>query len=266
MKYKLLALDIDGTLTNSEKKITPKTKEVLEQIQRAGVKVILASGRPLAGLIGIAEELKLKEYGGYLLCFNGGRIVDYRTQEAICDFTLPQEQLEKLADLAKEYNVALMSYEGDDVITESPEDPYIQYEARINGLGLRKIENFREYVTFPVNKCLMMADGDYLGEVEPKIAGRMPELMMYRSEPFFLEVVPRGVDKASSLDLMLKRLGYSREELACCGDGFNDLSMIRFAGFGVAMANAQAPVKEAADFVTRSNDEDGIAYMIEKFF
>ena len=77
--------------------------------------------------------------------------------------------------------------------------------------------------------------------------------------------MPKGIDKAQSLDKLLKSLGYTKEELICCGDGFNDLSMIQYAGLGVAMANAQDKVKEAADFITKSNDEDGVAYVIEKF-
>lgn len=266
MRYKLLALDIDGTLTNSQKRITPKTLEALEQLQEKGVKVILASGRPLPGLEKFADELRLKEHGGYLLCFNGGRIIDYKTGKAVCDHFLPQERLPALADAAKEYGVALMSYEGREVITEMPEDEYICYEAKINGLKVRKIENFKEYVTFPVNKCLMMVDGEYLAKVEEKMKQRFPDLMFYRSEPFFLEIMPQGIDKATSLQQLLDLLGYQREDLACCGDGFNDLTMIQFAGLGVAMENAQEPVKQAADFITHSNDMDGIAHMISVCF
>ena len=147
-----------------------------------------------------------------------------------------------------------------------PEDEYICYEAKINGLKVRKIENFKEYVTFPVNKCLMMADGEYLAKVEEKMKQRFPDLMFYRSEPFFLEIMPQGIDKATSLQQLLDLLGYQREDLACCGDGFNDLTMIQFAGLGVAMENAQEPVKQAADFITHSNDMDGIAHMISVCF
>jgi Cof subfamily protein (haloacid dehalogenase superfamily) len=88
---------------------------------------------------------------------------------------------------------------------------------------------------------------------------------IYRSEPYFLEVLPKGIDKAQTLAVLLDKLGLTKEEVIACGDGFNDLSMVKFAGLGVAMANAQDIVKENADYITLSNDEDGIAHVIEKF-
>lgn len=91
-------------------------------------------------------------------------------------------------------------------------------------------------------------------------------ISVYRSEPYFLELVPPGIDKARSLAVLLERLGLTREEMVAMGDGYNDLSMIRFAGMGVAMANAQEPVRKAADYITLSNDEDGVAVAVERLF
>ena len=88
---------------------------------------------------------------------------------------------------------------------------------------------------------------------------------VYRSEPFFLEILPRGIDKAQCLEQLLTVLGMEREEMIACGDGYNDLSMIRFAGLGVAMENAVLPVRNAADYVTYSNNDEGVAHVVEKF-
>ena len=88
---------------------------------------------------------------------------------------------------------------------------------------------------------------------------------VFRSEPYFLELVPKGIDKASSLSVLLEKLGMTKDEMIAVGDGFNDLSMIQYAGLGVAMANAQEVVKENADFITLSNEEDGVAHVVEKF-
>ena len=88
---------------------------------------------------------------------------------------------------------------------------------------------------------------------------------VYRSEPYFLELVPKGIDKAQSLAVLLQKTGYTREEMIAIGDGFNDKSMIEYAGLGVAMANAQEVVKQAADYVTLSNEEDGVADVVKKF-
>ena len=88
---------------------------------------------------------------------------------------------------------------------------------------------------------------------------------VFRSEPYFLELVPKGIDKAQSLAVLLKEIGMTKEEMITVGDGFNDLSMIQYAGLGVAMANAQEIVRQNADYITLSNEEDGVAAVVEKF-
>ena len=266
MAYKVLALDIDGTLTNSEKRITERTRIAIEEAAKLGVKIVIASGRPVQGIKAFADELKLKELDGYILSFNGGRLISCRTGEIIHDVKLPLQYLPEIYALSKQYGVNLMSYEGDDIITEEPFDRYLAIEARINGLGVRKVDRLSEYIDFPINKCLMLGDGDYLADVEKKVYAALADhLDVYRSEPFFLEILPKGVDKAKALEGLLDKLGCDRTELMACGDGYNDLTMIRYAGMGVAMANARDEVKAEADYVTLSNDEDGVAYVVEKF-
>lgn len=266
MAYRVLALDIDGTLTNSEKKITERTRSAISRAAQCGVKIVIASGRPVQGILGYARQLKLKELDGYILSFNGGRLISCRTGEIIHDMKLPLQYMPEIYKLSKQYGVNLMSYEGDDLITEEPEDRFLAIEARINGLGIKKVDNLLEYIDFPINKCLMLGDGDYLADVEKKVYAALSDrLDVYRSEPYFLEILPKGVDKAKALEGLLYKLGCERTELMACGDGYNDLTMIRYAGMGVAMENAREEVKSEADYVTLSNDEDGVAAAIEKF-
>lgn len=267
MSYKMLVLDLDGTLTNSEKEITPKTKAALRGLQERNIPIVLASGRPTPGVLPVAKELEMEKYGGYLLSYNGGRIMDCKTGTVLYEKTLPPEKIPQISRFAKENGVTVLSYEGDCLITEDPEDQYVQLEAAINGIPVKKVENFSQYVQFPVVKCLVVGDGDKLTVLEERAKKEIGEkLNIYRSEPYFLETMPEQIDKAFCLGKLLELTGIRREEIVACGDGFNDLSMIRFAGLGVAMENAQAVVKEAADHITLSNDEDGIAAVIEKFF
>lgn len=266
MAYKVLALDIDGTLTDSAKRITDRTKEAVLAAAKKGVKIVIASGRPVQGIRAFADELKLKENDGYILSFNGGRLISCRTGEIIHDMKLPLEYLPEIYALSKEYGVNLMSYEGDDLITETPDDEFLAIEARINGLGIKKVDNLVKHINFPINKCLMLGEGNYLAQVEKKVHAALCDRMdVYRSEPYFLEILPKGVDKAKALEKLLGTLGFKREELMACGDGFNDLTMIEYAGLGVAMENARDEVKKRADYVTCSNDEDGVAAAVEKF-
>ncbi len=266
MSEKVLVLDIDGTLTNSEKEISAATKQGLRNIMERGHKVILASGRPTPGMRRYEKELELQKYGGYLLSFNGGRIVECSTGEIIYQQILPQGIVPELYEFAKENSCGLLSYESDCIISAFEPDEYTELESRINGLEVKVVPNFKEYVTFDVNKCLLTAPVDRAPalekELQQKYQGR---LSIYRSEPFFIEIMPLNVDKAASLDRMLEAIGLTKDDAISCGDGFNDISMIQYAGVGVAGGNAQPAVKEAADYITATNDEDGLVEVIDKF-
>ena len=247
MDYKIIVLDLDGTLTNRDKVITPRTKEALMKAQEAGKIVVLASGRPTAGVEPLAKELDLARFGSYILSYNGGMIT-------------------KIMDLAKEYGVDFLTYEGEEIITNNDQCVYAHKESKINHLPLRQVDNMEEHVNFPVAKFLLLDDGDYLATVEPKVKAAMGKnFAVYRSEPYFLEVLPKGIDKAQSLERLLQHLGMTKEEMIACGDGYNDLTMIQYAGLGVAMENAVLPVRKAADYITASNNDDGVGLVVEKF-
>ena len=263
---KLLVLDIDGTLTNSKKEISPETKRAIKLIQERGHKVMLASGRPTPGMRRFEKELELEKYGGYLLSFNGGRIINCRTGNVVFQKTFPSVLVPQAYHFAKENNCGLITYMGDKIISMGPADEYIELESRINGMPVVQVPDFLDFVDFEVNKLLMTAQPGpaekYTESLSEKYGDR---ISVYRSEPFFIEWMPKGIDKASSIDRMLSSVGLTRENTICCGDGYNDLTMIEYAGVGVAMANAQPKVKEKADYITASNDEDGIVQVIEEF-
>lgn len=264
--YRLLVLDIDGTLTNQKKEITEHTKEAIKKAQEMGVFIVIATGRPTKGVKKIAEELNLFETGGYILSFNGGKITDCKTGEVIFQRTLEREDVEEIYQVAKEHQIRMVTYEGDVVISETSDDKYANLEARLNEMDMKVVDSIVDYVDFPVNKCLMTGDGDYLAQVEQKALKQYGDVYsIFRSEAFFLEFMPKGVDKAKSLERLLSYLGYQKEEMIACGDGFNDVSMIAYAGLGVAMENAKPEAKEVADFITKSNEEDGVAHVIERF-
>jgi len=267
MDYKLIVLDIDGTLTNSKKEVTPRTKEALIKIQEQGIYVAIATGRPTPGTKKIAEELQLERFGNYVLSFNGGRVINCKTKEVVLDKTLPPEMAWELCDVAMENGVGILTYDSECALAGTDEiDEYMELEARINHIELKKVGHFKDCVDFPVNKCLMTGAPEHLAKLEQKLKKKYSgKLNIFRSEPFFLEMMPRGIDKASVIENFLPFLGVNRDEVICCGDGYNDKTMIEFAGLGVAMANARDEVKEVADYITDSNDEDGIAKVVEKF-
>lgn len=264
---KVLVLDIDGTLTNSKKEITEATRQAIWDIMDRGHKVILASGRPTPGMRRYETELELPKRGGYLLSFNGARVVDCVTGEVVHQKILPLQFIPGLYTFAKERGNGLITYLGDTVISAFEPDEYVELEARINNLPIRVVENFVEFVDYDINKCLMTAPPEQAAEYEKQLQEKYGEyLSIYRSEPFFIEIMPKNVDKAASLDKVLPAIGMRQESTVCCGDGFNDISMIQYAKVGVAMGNAQQAVKEAADYITATNDRDGLVEVIERFF
>ncbi|ROR28553.1 hypothetical protein EDD66_104139 [Mobilisporobacter senegalensis] len=266
MAYKMLVLDIDGTLTNTRKEITPKTLEAIKHLQKRDEIVVLASGRPTAGILPIAEKLELSKHGGYILSFNGAKVFDCKTGEAIYQKVLPRDIIPSIYEEAVKYNVGIITYKDNSIISGIGMDEFIQKEAKINHIEVEITDSFVDYITFDVNKCLMTGEPTHLAKVELEMQAKYGHMLsIYRSEPYFLEIMPLNIDKAYSLGKLLNYLGLSKDEMICMGDGFNDRSMIQFAGLGVAMSNAQDVVKEDADYITYSNDRDGVAHVIEKF-
>ncbi len=266
MDYKLIVLDIDGTLTNSKKEITPATREALIKIQEQGIYVAIASGRPTPGTRKVAEELRLSRFGNFVLSFNGGRVTNCKTGEVVLDKTISAEMAGVLCEEALAADVGILTYDNECALAGTKVDEYMELEARINGIEMKQVGPFKDYVDFPVNKCLMTGEPERLVELEKELKEKYAgKLNIFRSEPFFLELMPKGIDKASVLKNFLPFLGITRDQVICCGDGYNDKTMIEFAGLGVAMANARDEVKAVADYITSSNDEDGIVQVIENY-
>lgn len=267
MKYKLIVLDLDGTLTNSKKEISFRNREMLMRVQEQGVRLVLASGRPTYGIVPLANELCMDKFGGFILSYNGGEIINWKTKEMMYENVLPDEVVPALYKCARRHNLSILSYDGAEIITENAQDPYVMKEAFLNRMMIRETDNFLAEITLPVPKCLIVGDPTHLISVESELSIQLQgRINVFRSEPYFLELVPQNIDKALSLAVLLGKIGIAREEIIAVGDGYNDLSMIKFAGMGVAMSNAQEPVKKAADYITLSNDEDGVAEVVEKLF
>lgn len=296
-RYKVLILDLDGTLTNKNKVVSELTKKALDKAAKAGVKIVLASGRPTFGILPVAEAINLKEKGGYILSYNGGKIINFATNETLYEQVIKYEEEAEILELAKKHKLDFACTENDSILlTNNVDNIYVAIESGINKMKMKEVPDIENYLNFSVPKFVLFydkknarkgeirevrekiypdkldysiaikSDIDYLADKEKIFKKKLGDKFeVYRSESFFLEVLPKGIDKAKSIAKLLEKLGLTKEEIIACGDGFNDRSMIEYAGLGVAMANAVDAVKEVADFITLSNEEDGVAYVIEKF-
>ncbi|MBN8210165.1 HAD family phosphatase [Bacillus sp. NTK071] len=265
MTYKMIVLDLDDTLLNTKQMISVRNKEALMKAQEAGLKVVLASGRPTFGMIPFAEELSLAAYESFILSFNGGKIINCHSKEEFFSQTLTIEAVQRLYTISLKENVYIHTYVGDEIIT-TEENPYTTIESELTGLPIKVVDSFIDNVTEPVVKVLMVGEPEHLKKVEKKLQEELgEEFSVMRSKPYFLEFTDKGITKATSLEKLIKECDIKREEVIAVGDSYNDQEMIEFAGLGVAMGNAPDDIKKISDYIADTNENDGVAKVVEKF-
>ncbi|MBQ6814991.1 MAG: HAD family phosphatase [Lachnospiraceae bacterium] len=265
MKYTILALDLDGTLTNSKKEVTTETLNAVKRAAHAGVDVVLASGRPVLGIKNIAKELGLYESGGYILAYNGAEIINCKTGEFVSKKELPMKYYGIICETARKYNVNALTYDDVGILAESDDAKYVIKEAVNNSISIKKVDKLEDVVNYPVPKFMIVGEPEQLSLVKDELDKILGEsISVFFSEPYFLELTPKNIQKDTSLDLLVKHLGKITDELMCVGDGLNDIPMFKVSGLAVAMENAYPETKKYANDITLSNDNDGVAYAIKK--
>lgn len=263
---RVIVMDVDGTLTNNEKKITKKTKETLIKAQELGIILILASGRPTTGLNGLAKELEMDKYQGLLVSYNGSQVVDCATSEVLFNQPLTVKEVKTILNHIKKLDITPMIDDGKHIYVENIDGFKVEYESKGGNFILKQVDDLEAFVDFKTNKILTSGDPEYLKEIFDEMKNPfIDELNCMFTAPFYVEYTAKGIDKANALDTILKPLGYTKDQIIAFGDGQNDASMVAYAGIGVAMENAVDELKEIADFITLSNEEDGIAYALNKY-
>lgn len=265
--YKLIALDMDGTLFTSDKKISERTKKALAQAHQQGVKIVLASGRPLDGLRKPLAELNLISDDEYVLCYNGALSVTAETGKILSQCTLTGADCKKLFKLAEELGVHCHAFSTKQGLITNEINQYTKYEADMNEMQYHIINPYTDIDDDEVIIKVMFIDPpEILKDVIEKVPSWVYEdYNAFSSAPFFFEITNKAVDKGTGLKQLAERLKIKQEEVIACGDENNDYSMIKYAGLGVAMGNAIDKVKNAANYITDTNDNDGVAKVIEKF-
>lgn len=276
MSIKVIIMDVDGTLTNSQKVVTPQTKEALIKAEENGAILILASGRPTSGLMDLARELKMDQYHGLLVSYNGSKVVDCETMETLFNQALSVEEGKAVLEHMKKFDRVrpMIDRDGymfvnnvyDNMIQwKGKQFDVIQYESRGGKFKLCEIDDLAAFVDFPLNKILTTSDPEYLqAHYQEMMEPFKDTLSCMFTGDFYFEFTAQGIDKAKALDTVLIPMGYKREEMIAFGDGHNDASMVKYAGIGVAMENAVQDLKDIADEITLSNEEDGIAVSLYK--
>lgn len=264
---KLIAIDLDGTLLNDEKTITAKTQTVLKQAKGQGVKVVLCSGRPLPGIAQYLDELGLRENGDFAITYNGGLVQKTDTGEVLSEKILTRSDVVSLYDLSRELGVPMNFIDLEKVFSPAtPKGKPSLYGDIMKALPFVNVSMDTLPDDLKINKVIFCTDQPTLDQAIQQI----PEFFMekytiMKSRPFLLEILNKEVDKGRGLQALGRYLDIRADEMMTLGDQENDLAMIRYAGLGVAMGNAIDDVKAVAQFVTRTNTKDGVAYAVEKF-
>ena len=265
MEYQLIAMDLDGTLNNDQKIITEKTKTALMAAQERGIRLALASARPSPGLFKERDILRLQDHQGILMSYNGGRIVDAATGKVLFETSMDLDQTKQVLRRLEELPVTPILDDGVQFYVADKNGYKVDYECKNNQMTCTEVGNLADFLTFAPIKILMSVQPEELPQVQQQIAAFLPEdLTVVQTAAFYLEVIPKIINKGQGIRDICTVLGIAPAQVISFGDAANDIPMLREAGMGVAMGNAADAVKAAADMVTLSNNDDGIAAALEK--
>ena len=264
---RILALDLDDTLLRSDLSISYRTRNAIKRTENAGVTVVLASGRIPAAIDQFSRLLNLHKRAGYLVCNNGALILESHTGNVIHESRIDVATALALCDLADAEGFPMQLYE-DDIMYVSKQNEYTGYDQKLTGIRQVVVENFRAMVGDGCYKLIVPGDPVLLAHVEDIVRSYLEDsITIFTSRPYYLEIMPRGTDKGTALAKIAGIMGIKAEEVLAIGDSMNDEAMIRWAGIGVAMANGDERIKNIANLVTdRTNDEDGVAEVIDMYF
>jgi Cof subfamily protein (haloacid dehalogenase superfamily) len=262
----MIALDLDDTLLRSDLSISYRTRNAIKRAESLGIVVVLASGRIPAAMDQFARLLGMHKRPGYLICNNGTIIRESHTGNILYDKKIPPEAALIAYDLAAAEGFPVQLYEND-IMYVSRSNEFADYDQKITGLRQVVVENFRAMVAAGCYKLLIPGDPMILRPLQNLLGSYLgKDATLFTSKPYFLEILPPGVNKGTALEQISRILNIDRESVLAIGDSMNDEAMIRWAGMGVAMVNGDERVKSVADLVTEhSNDDEGVVEIIERY-
>lgn len=260
--YKLIAIDIDDTLLNEQNEVTEGTKLALKAAIEKGVTVTLATGRMFASAHKIAKQIELNVP---IITYQGSLVKTLLDGQVIYQRDVPAEAAKKLLDYVKEHHLHLQLYVNDTLYGTEDNDRIKAYSKNSN-IPYVIEQDFDKLINMPNHKMLIIDEPSVLDEHIPilqQLVGN--ELHITKSKANFLEFMHKEGTKGHALRFLANHIGCTMEQTIAIGDAWNDKEMIQAAGLGVAMGNAVEPLKQIADYITLSNNDEGVRHVIEKF-
>jgi len=259
--YKLVICDIDGTLVDNRKQVTPLNKQFIEQFKKQGGMFSLATGRIEKSVDRYCRELDIDVP---VILYNGARIVHPVSGDVILDRSLSASEVRHALSLLRDFPFDPIFYSDGEAYILKKTQAVGEYESG-DGFRCLPVKEEAEIRDRKITKILMIGDNRRFGEFREKFqAGGKYRASLVQSEHNFLEILPEGVNKGTALAGLADHLGLTLDEVVCFGDNLNDLEMIQRAGMGVAMGNAHEMLKEKADLIAPLNTESGVGQVINK--
>lgn len=269
MKYKLIATDMDGTLLDDNHKLTNGNIEAIVNIQKKGVKFVLASGRPSFAMFEQAKQLKMDENGGYVLAFNGGQLIDMSNNEIVFHEGLTKNDIEIVYQISKELEIPMVLY-FEDTVYATKNTKLTKYEADQCNMKLVEFENLEKLYELGITettKCMLIDEPEKIKEAEKYMENNYNDKYFFAiSKPIFLEIANKNVNKGKTLKKLGEILNIEMEEMIAVGDSGNDIPLLEVSGMPVAVENAISEIKEISKFISTNNNNDALKTVIENFF
>ncbi|MCY6371119.1 Cof-type HAD-IIB family hydrolase [Clostridium ganghwense] len=290
--YKLIAIDMDGTLLKDNKTISKKTYDAIQSAKSKGVKVVLSTGRPIQGIEQSLKYLTLTGNNDYIVACSGSVVQCVGTKKFLFQAKFLKKDIKYLYDLSKDLNITLNGMTSNYLLT-SKLDFTTKIESHLVNLPIKLVDfnNIKEnliinsmayinethnfinklksfYNNIDINDSnleFLNTDDDLLSDLNNLPSELRNRYTLLKTSNNSLEILKKDVNKGTGVATIAKKLGIKRKEIICIGDSGNDIHMIEFAGLGVAMGNAFPEVKEIANYITLTNEEDGVAHVINKF-
>lgn len=258
--FKLVAMDLDDTLLDEEKKVPKDTADILKRLHDNGIHIVISSGRMTPTQMSIAkaftQDISYISYNGSVVVFEDGQRAE---------FDIPVDKIREVVRYCNEEHLYVVIYHNESIYAQTYEEG-LRYD--IDTINARSVEimDFLEGEIFPTPKIVILAHPDKVPTIVKDVEKRFPDLFITRSNSAVIEFMPKGVSKESGLKLVCEHLGIDREEVIAFGDNYNDMSMVEWAGMGVAVANSVDDLKAVADKVSVKERSEGVAEVLREVF
>lgn len=261
MKYRLLAADMDGTLLNEEGIITDYTEAIIRKVVQLGIVFVPVTGRANPALLKYSNSLPLN---GYAITYNGAEIFNCATNRATKKLSIDYATFKQIIDIGNKYHITMLIWCSNELYCNELNDKTEHYQ-RICGVEPLPIKEIDDLRHLKITKVLWYADENTIQTMQVLLQGNsfISSINVFKSQPCFLEIVNSDVSKGKTLSFLANQLGIPRTEIFAIGDGQNDIDMLEYAGFAIAMGNADPLTKQVCDYITDTNNRDGAAKAIE---